>query len=170
MFRELFRPSTTPAPTAPRPVTGSVVGPRAKFEGTLTTEGDLRLDGIFTGDISARGEVTIGETGDLKGDLIGGVVRVAGLVRGDVVARKVAILKTGRVHGNLVVESLVTEEGGFIQGQIRMEESVDLSERFPEPAAEADASPVAEDLTADPQQSRTPRAVNPPTSGKSTSQ
>jgi cytoskeletal protein CcmA (bactofilin family) len=173
VFKELFRPPSTPAPAAPRSFTGTVIGSKAKLEGTLVTEGDVRLDGIFTGDITARGNVTIGESGDLKGELIGGVVRVAGLVRGDIVARKVAILKTGRVHGNLIVESLVTEEGGFIQGQIRMEEAVDLSEHFPEPPAEADSSPQAEEPTHDPQQSKTPRAVKLPptgTTGKTTSQ
>jgi cytoskeletal protein CcmA (bactofilin family) len=173
MFKELFRPSSTPAPAAPRPLTGTVIGSKAKLEGNLTTEGDVRIDGIFTGDVTARGHVAIGESGDLKGDLIGGVVRVAGLVRGDVVARKVAILKTGRVHGNLVVESLVTEEGGFIQGQIRMEEAVDLSEHFSEPSAEADAAPLTEEPTHDPQQSKTPRVVKLPptgTTGKKTSQ
>ena len=173
MFKELFRPPSTPAPAAPRPFTGTIIGSKAKLEGTLTTEGDVRLDGLFTGDISARGQVSIGESGDLKGDLVGGVVHVAGMVRGNVVARKVAILKTGRVHGNLVVESLVTEEGGFIQGQIRMEERVDLSEHFPEPSVEADAASVAEEPSHDPQQSKTPRAVKLPptgTTGKTTSQ
>ena len=165
MFKELFRPTSKPTPTTPRTVTGTVIGPKAKLEGTLNTEGDLRLDGVFTGDITAHGQVTIGETGDLKGGLTGGIVRVAGLVRGDITARKVAILKTGRVHGDLIVESLVTEEGGFIQGKIRMEEQVNLTEHLPEPEAEAVAEP-----NVDPQQSKTPRAVKPPSSGKSTSQ
>jgi cytoskeletal protein CcmA (bactofilin family) len=169
MFKELFRPPSSPTPSSPRPVTGTVIGPKAKLEGILKTEGDLRLDGVFTGDISARGQVTIGESGDLKGELIGGVVRVAGTVRGDITARKVAILGTGRVYGDLLAESLITEEGGFMQGQIRMEEVVDLSERFPEPSGEADAASLAGEPVG-PQQSKTPRAVNPPSSGKSTSQ
>ena len=162
MFKELFRPTSKPTSVPSRALTGTVIGPKAKLEGTLNTEGDLRLDGVFIGDITAHGQVTVGESGDLKGELVGGIVRVAGLVRGDITARKVAILKTGRVHGDLIVESLVTEEGGFIQGQIRMEESVNLSKQ--EPAAET-AEP-----SIDPQQSKTPRAVKPPTSGKSTSQ
>ena len=86
---------------------------------------------------------------------------MAGMVRGDITARKVAILSTGRVHGDLLVESLITEEGGFMQGQIRMEETVDLSEWFPEPASEP---------SVDPQGSKTLRAVKPPSSGKSASQ
>jgi cytoskeletal protein CcmA (bactofilin family) len=170
MFKELFRPSPRIAPAAPRPFTGSVIGSKAKFEGTLISEGDLRLDGLFTGSITAHGQVTIGESGDLKGRLIGGVVQVAGMVRGDITARKVAILKTGRVYGDLLIEALITEEGGFIQGQIRMEEAVDLTEHFPEPSGEMDALPPSEASTLDPQQSKTPRAVKTPTAGKTASQ
>jgi cytoskeletal protein CcmA (bactofilin family) len=169
MFKELFRPSPKIAPAA-RPLTGTVIGPKAKFEGTLTSEGDLRLDGLFTGSVSARGQVTIGESGSLKGGLIGGVVRVAGMVRGNITAHKVAILKTGRVYGDLLVEALITEEGGFIQGQIRMEESVDLSEHFPEPSGEADISSPPDEPTLNPQKSMTPRAVKvSTTTGKTAS-
>ena len=108
--------------------TESILGANTLFEGTLKNAGDVRLDGDFVGDIAAQGKVTIGEQGKLEGNLVGEVAAVAGIVRGDITARKVSILRTGRVWGNLRLETLMTEEGGFIQGLVTMEEELDLSE------------------------------------------
>lgn len=102
----------------------TVLGANTHFEGTLKSKNSVRLEGNFTGDISARGSVQIGESATLKGNLVGNQVVVAGIVHGDITAKKISVLRTGRVWGDLRLESLMTEEGGFIQGIITMEESL----------------------------------------------
>ena len=129
MLRELFgSPELKSAASrqAPTTRTGSILDADTHVEGTLRSEGNVRIDGTFVGDITAQGKVHVGEQAKLEGDLTGETVAVAGMVRGDVTARKVSILRTGRVWGNLRLETLMTEEGGFIQGLITMEEAVEL--------------------------------------------
>jgi cytoskeletal protein CcmA (bactofilin family) len=104
-----------------------VLSAGAELEGRLTTPGSARIEGSFKGGVTARGRVVIGGEARLEGDVIGEVVTVAGLVRGNVTARKVSITGSGRVLGDLRVEWLATEEGSFIQGVIRMEEKVDIA-------------------------------------------
>lgn len=38
-------------------------------KGTITVEGDLRLDGIIEGNVSCRGKVVIGPQGRIKGNV-----------------------------------------------------------------------------------------------------
>jgi cytoskeletal protein CcmA (bactofilin family) len=106
----------------------TILGSGSHFEGNLTSEGHVRVHGKFVGDITAHGDILIGEAATVEGDVVGEAVTVGGVLRGDVVARKVSVLNTGRAWGDLRVQALTTEEGGFIQGQITMEEQIDLSE------------------------------------------
>lgn len=105
----------------------TIVGAGTEIEGTLTSAGHVRLDGTFEGDVTALGNVVIGEAGSLIGDLIGETVAIGGVVRGDVTARKVSILRTGRVLGSLRQEALFTEDGGFFQGMVTMENQLNIA-------------------------------------------
>jgi cytoskeletal protein CcmA (bactofilin family) len=110
--------------------TDTILGSSATLEGTLKSEGNVRIDGTFDGDIATQGTILIGSAGKVEGDLEGREVTVRGVVRGDIEAKRIAVQRTGRVWGDLTTTALTTEEGGFIQGVITMqsedaEETVD---------------------------------------------
>ena len=116
----------TPSPAPVERVT-SVLGSGITVKGGLSGSGGLRIEGALEGDIALRGLLVIGETGRVTcQEIRAKSVIVAGAVRGDIVAEKVEIRKTGRVWGNVVTASFATEEGAFLRGQIRMEEQVDI--------------------------------------------
>jgi cytoskeletal protein CcmA (bactofilin family) len=105
----------------------SVLGSGISWKGSLSGSGGVRIEGAYEGDIALRGLLVVGETGRVTcGELRANVVIVAGAVRGNITAEKVEIRKTGRVWGNVVTTAFATEEGGFLRGQIRMEEKIDL--------------------------------------------
>lgn len=130
MFRKLLggQPKKSIPKQNPTSSSHTVLGANTHFEGTLMSNDSVRLEGTFTGDITTKGSVRIGEAATLEGDLVSHQAVVAGVVRGDITAPKITVLRTGRVWGDLRLESLMTEEGGFIQGIITMEESLDLSD------------------------------------------
>jgi cytoskeletal protein CcmA (bactofilin family) len=71
-------------------------------------------------------------------------VIVAGAVRGNITTQKLEIRGTGRVWGDVVTTAFVTDEGAFLRGQIRMEETVELDleaapESTPSEAAQAES-------------------------------
>jgi cytoskeletal protein CcmA (bactofilin family) len=71
--------------------------------------------------------LVIGETGRVTCENIrASTVIVAGAVRGNITTQKLEIRTSGRVWGDVVTTAFVTEDGAFLRGQIRMEESVDL--------------------------------------------
>ncbi len=135
MFRNLFGSSKTtasseantnmPAPSISQP-TETILGSGTKLEGTLHSPGAVRIEGKFTGDLTALGHVTLSSDADLEGDIVGDAIIVGGILRGNVTAKRVTILRTGRVWGDLQTEQLATEEGSFIQGIITMQEQMDI--------------------------------------------
>ncbi|MBN1119723.1 MAG: polymer-forming cytoskeletal protein [Anaerolineae bacterium] len=104
----------------------TILGPNTEFTGTLKSQGDVRLEDIFTGTIIARGQVEIGQNATLDGDLYCEAVTVAGLVRGNLSATTISITDTGRVLGNLQSEKLITEDEAFIEGTVTLLETFDL--------------------------------------------
>jgi cytoskeletal protein CcmA (bactofilin family) len=125
MFKKTPVNDPTPQPVIER-VT-SVLGPGINWAGNLGGKGGIRIEGTFEGEISIRGLVVIGETGRLNcQNLRANNVIVAGAVKGNITAEKLEIRSTGRVWGDVVVVAFSTEEGAFLRGQVRMEESIDL--------------------------------------------
>ena len=139
MFRK--RDEIQPAAGTPQPATRvtSVLGPGISWKGAINGQGGVRVEGAFEGDISLRGMLVVGETGRITCEHVrANIVIVAGGLKGNITAEKVEIRATGRVWGDVVTSAFATEEGSFLRGQIRMEESVDIGLAAPE-------SPPSED-------------------------
>ena len=98
----------------------TVLGPHSVMNGTLHCEANVRLDGSFTGEMKIGGNVLVGETARISADIHARNVSVAGAVRGNIQGRKVQLLRTSRVWGDIEATALSTEEGAFIDGKITM--------------------------------------------------
>lgn len=122
MFRKLRARHTPPTQTEkPTPAhSETVIGLGATLQGTLTTEGSVRVEGTSEGDITAKGRVMIGTAGKVEGNIKSRSVTIGGTVEGDVEASRISVMSSGRVMGDLTTASLTTQEGGFIQGVITM--------------------------------------------------
>jgi cytoskeletal protein CcmA (bactofilin family) len=127
MFRKRDEVQPTAGPATPVTRVTSVLGSGISWKGSISGSGGVRVEGAFEGDISLRGMLVIGETGRVTCDHVtANVVIVAGGLQGNVTAEKVEIRSTGRIWGDVVAAAFATEEGAFLRGQIRMEESVDI--------------------------------------------
>ena len=127
MFKRSSPPTETPAPVQAVERITSVLGPGIVWHGSINGSGGVRIEGAFEGQIALRGMLVIGETGRVTCENIrANTVIVAGAVRGNITTNKLEIRKTGRVWGDVVTTTFTTEEGSFLRGQIRMEETVEL--------------------------------------------
>ena len=130
--------TSTESSSQPERIT-SVLGDGTKYNGKLTGEGGVRIEGAFEGEIQLDGLLVVGTTGRVTcEDLRAKSVIVAGTVRGDLTAHKVEIRASGRVWGNVTTKVFATEEGAFLRGQIQVEDEIDLRlpKEEPEPAPE----------------------------------
>lgn len=99
----------------------TVIGTGVTVGGDLRSDGDIAIDGSLQGSITARGNVTIGVNGIVKGDVTGNVVTVAGELRGNVVAQELTTLRgSGRVKGNITTVNLEIELGALFIGRSQM--------------------------------------------------
>ena len=88
------------------------------IEGALHFEDTFRLDGRLKGRIASRGDLVVGEHGDVEAEIEVGRIFVSGTVRGKVVAhQRVEIAAGGKVLADLETPSLVVEDGAVLQGQ-----------------------------------------------------
>lgn len=93
-------------------------------EGTELT-GDLRFSDIlhFHGKLKGRiisdGELVVGESGIIEGDIEVGVLTLSGTLHGNILAKqKVHFLSTSRMHGDVSTPILKVDEGANWEGSI----------------------------------------------------
>ena len=106
----------------------TVVGQNARFNGHLKCEGNLRIDGYCEGIVEATGNIVIGEMSHIAAEVRAKNVSVSGSVKGTIYADRVDLLSTGRIEGDVMVDSFFLDEGGNIRGQVNMREKTAAEE------------------------------------------
>lgn len=143
-------PPQPPKPPTPQAPVGfeSVLGANSVMEGILRSNANVRLDGTFTGTLEINGNILVGETARINADINARNISIAGAVRGNVNGKKVQLLRTGRVWGDIRATALTTEEGAFIDGKITMISHEAANQPPEEPSLDVSV-PVELELTAD---------------------
>jgi len=115
----------------------TIIGAGVKVVGNLNSEGDVHIDGNYTGEIEARGDVLLGINAKVKGNITARNVAVAGSLKGNIVAEGEAALRdSGHINGDITCISLNIEHGGVFVGRSRMQAAPTLDKPAPEPELE----------------------------------
>ena len=88
------------------------------ISGTITSTGDIQIDGYVEGDVRSVGLV-IGEKAEIHGEIFAEDVVVRGRVMGRIRARKVMLAATSHVEGDILHEAFAVEAGAFFEGNCR---------------------------------------------------
>src|SRR5689334_1234133 len=90
----------------------ALLGKGSEFEGKLSFEGQVRIDGKFTGQIQTKDTLVIGDGARVQAEIQAGVVIVNGTVEGNIKATQMIELhQPARVRGNLEAPSLSMDKG-----------------------------------------------------------
>src|SRR5207253_6351294 len=88
----------------------TLLGRGSSFEGKLTFEGTVRIDGKITGEIFSDDVLVVGEGAEVKAQISVGTVIVEGTVEGDIKASQLVELRApARVRGNIETPALVIQ-------------------------------------------------------------
>mgnify|MGYP001818767231 CR=1 FL=1 len=113
------------------------VGPTASFDGDLTCDGIVKVDGVFQGSITTASNVIISEKGRADAHIEAQNVSVSGQAKGSILAKgRLEILSTGRVWADVTVSSFLLDDGGKLHGALKMIGAGPEPESFEVPAAE----------------------------------
>jgi cytoskeletal protein CcmA (bactofilin family) len=110
--------SSAPPPQRRPQATGpSIINTDVLIRGSITTKGELQLDGSVEGDVRAR-KLMVG--GSIKGDVSAEeVVTVRGEVQGRIRGKRVELIAGCRVQGDILHAQLSIEPGAQFEGQVR---------------------------------------------------
>lgn len=114
---------------APREATVSeittLLGKGSDFEGKLTFEGAVRIEGKFKGEVFSDDVLIVGDGAHVEAEIDIGEIIIQGTVIGNVRAtRAIEIRKPGRVKGDLTTPLLQIERGVVFEGRSFMEDAV----------------------------------------------
>lgn len=100
----------------------TILGKGSEFEGKLTFEGQVRIDGKFSGQVFTKDSLVIGEGAKVNAEINAGTVIVNGAVEGNIRATQLIELhQPGRVRGNLEAPSVSMDRGVIFEGSCKME-------------------------------------------------
>ena len=95
----------------------SVVSAECYFQGTLSVQGSLRVDGTLEGSVDNARHVIVGTDGKIVGDVTAEIVVCGGVIEGNVCAEMLEVLSAASIKGDIRAKKMIVEEGGRIEGQ-----------------------------------------------------
>jgi cytoskeletal protein CcmA (bactofilin family) len=107
----------------------TIISNGVKIEGKITSSSDIRVDGEIQGDILSQSNVTVGEYGQVKGQINADAITIGGKVSGSVRAKEKLVLDSkGNLKGDIFTKILVVEAGAKFDGKSKMGESKEIWE------------------------------------------
>ena len=99
----------------------TIIGRGSCFEGKLTVDNSVRIDGVFKGELACTGELTISQSGEADATLQCKDAYIDGVVSGTVRADKVRLDTQSRFTGDVYTDSFTVAEGAIFHGSCSME-------------------------------------------------
>jgi len=97
----------------------SYIGETLQLEGDLRSSGSIDVAGLINGNVFVS-EMTIAETGSVRGSLESANIEINGHVEGKITADSVIVGKNAVIKGDIFFrKTLRTEEGADIDGYIK---------------------------------------------------
>ncbi|MDR1069563.1 MAG: polymer-forming cytoskeletal protein [Gracilibacteraceae bacterium] len=89
----------------------------AYVTGKIVSKSDARIEGKFDGEIEIKGDLTLGVSAEVEGNIKARNVSVGGKVKGGVTAGNLLeITASGSLRGDIITKELLIETGGVFVG------------------------------------------------------
>lgn len=99
----------------------NLLGAGTSIVGDITCNGDIRINGTLTGNLSTKGRLIIGETGKIKGEVSCKNADILGNVEGKITITDLLTLKaTSNIMGEIIVGRIAIEPGCKFNGTCKM--------------------------------------------------
>lgn len=130
--------ASTVSRSTPDRTASTVIQRGARFDGLLTFQGDVRVEGRLDGEVVAEGRLEVGAEGEVRARVEVDELHLLGTLEGDVWARQRAELGPGaRLVGTLRTPRPVLAAGATLEGRC------ETASAPPEVATEAPPGPVS---------------------------
>ena len=121
----------------------ALLGRGSEFEGKLSFEGTVRIDGRFIGEIHSEDTLIVGENALVTAEIRVKNVIVYGEVIGDIFSGTcVELHAPARVRGNITTPNLQADKGVIFDGNVKMHAEEPETKAAPAPAQAAPEAPA----------------------------
>ena len=121
----------------------ALLGKGSEFEGKLTFEGAVRIDGTFSGEIFTQDTLIIGEGARVSAQIEAGTVIVYGDVQGNITTTTLIELHApARLRGDIQTPSLVIDPGVVFEGSCKMDLEAEVAPPAPRRRGGGDPAPA----------------------------
>ena len=143
----------------------NVIAAGARWQGTLTVEDSVRIDGNFSGEVQTKGTVHVADGAQVDAKVRAGFVVVSGNFCGEIRCdQRVELLPRSRVNGEVITKVLTIQEGAILDGRVQMTGGTDVVvESSPRGARAARGSAEDDSSLAERRQERITAGQNRPT-------
>lgn len=101
----------------------SIIGAGMRVVGDITAEGVIKVEGTVVGTVQAGRQVLVAKGGLVEGDVVTREAIIGGEIRGSIDgSERVELQATSVVHGDIATRRLFVQEGGEVNGVVRMGE------------------------------------------------
>ena len=102
----------------------SILSDGVNIEGKISSNGNVRIDGKVIGDVNVKGNLTLGASSEVNGQISAKNMTVSGKVEGTLkIEEKLTLESSSRIKGDLIAKVLVIEEGAKFDGKSSMNQT-----------------------------------------------
>ncbi|MBM4175745.1 MAG: polymer-forming cytoskeletal protein [Ignavibacteria bacterium] len=99
----------------------SILSNNVQIKGNISAQGNFRIEGQVEGDVNVRGNLFLGETATVRGNITSNNFTCNGTVQGKIMIEdKLVIEKKSKITGDITTKALIVEEGAEINGKCIM--------------------------------------------------
>ena len=98
----------------------SIITPGTSIKGEIRCEGNILLNGEFEGSIISQGEVVVGKSGRVSGEIQSAKLLVSGEFRGNFTGEVIDIMPYGKVYGDVKVNNIIIEPNAVFEGETKI--------------------------------------------------
>jgi cytoskeletal protein CcmA (bactofilin family) len=121
MFNQKTKSDISSSEAPVQPSGASIIAAGTTVKGDISSNGDIRIDGILQGNIQSTAKVVIGANGVVDGDISGQQADIMGKINGTIKVKELLQLKGGStVTGNIYAAKLQIETNANFNGQCHM--------------------------------------------------
>jgi len=116
----------------------TLIGKNTKVTGSINAQGTLRVDGSFDGEVIVNGDLIVGESGEIKGNISAENIFIFGVVHGNIYSKsQLRLAETSKLYGDVEVATFIIDEGAVFEGKTKMGSSKKKEDVVPAPAKPA---------------------------------
>lgn len=99
----------------------NIIGQATVLNGHIESDGDFRVDGDFNGIIEIKGELVVGPSGTVIGEVKAKTAEISGKVKANMdIEDGVCLKSSAEIEGDIRTSKLMIEDGCIFNGQCKM--------------------------------------------------